>query len=189
MSYITYPKPTEDQCRAATSEAEKYRHLVAPFCAGVGVDVGTQGVAIVPWCISFDLPLAAYEKYAGTSEAKGPIHLRGDARDLPFEALSLDYVVSVHFLEDRPLAEWPDYITEWASCVKEGGYIIVLVPDRKLWHEHLANGGIPNANHQHEREPGDFEWVASQTGLELVLEQFTDVYPSDYTVMAVFRTL
>lgn len=187
MSYITYPKPTEEQCRAATSESAKYRHIVAPYCAGVGVDIGTQGAPIVPWCISFDLPCDAFVKYCGTNPPKGPIHLRGYAQSLPFEPKSLDWACSIHAIEDFELAEWPAIIGEMIRCVKQGGYVIVIVPDKMLWQQHLALGGIANANHKHEHEPGDFSWVASQLGIELLLEGYTDVYSADFSYIAVFK--
>jgi SAM-dependent methyltransferase len=186
MSYITYPKPTEEECRAATSESWKYRHLVAPYCSGCGVDIGTQGAAVVPWGISYDLPIEAYKKYTGESPPKGPIHLRGFAQALPFEAKSLDWACSIHVIEDFDLNAWPAIIGEMIRCVKPGGRVIVVVPDKKLWEQHLASGGIANANHKHEYEPGDFAWVASQLGVQPPDERYTDACPSDYSYMAVF---
>lgn len=187
MSYITYPKPTEEQCRAATSEVEKYRHLIAPYCSGCGADIGTQGIAAVPWAVSVDLPCDAFLRYCGTNPAKGPIHLRAFADNLPFEPNSLNFLVNCHMLEDVPLAQWPDYIGHWIGKVQEGGFVIVIVPDKELWQRHLANGGVANENHKHEHEPGDFPWVASQLGVELHEARFTDAYSADYSYMAVFK--
>jgi SAM-dependent methyltransferase len=186
MSYITFPKPTEEQCRAATSEVQKYRFLIAPYCTGCGADIGTQGVNAVPWAVGVDLPCDAFVRYCGTNPAKGPIQLRAYADALPFDSKSLNFLVSCHQLEDAPLEDWPRYIGEWIRCVKPGGRVIVIVPDKKLWEQHLANGGIANANHKHEYEPGDFVWVASQLGVQPPDERYTDACPSDYSYMAVF---
>lgn len=189
MSYeyrVIFPIPTEEECRSAPSESFKYAHLVAPYCSGCGVDIGTQGAAVVPWGISYDLPVEDYKKYTGDAQPKGPIHLRGNARSLPFESKSLDWACQIHVTEDFELREWPAIIGEMIRCVKPGGRVIVIVPDKKLWEQHLANGGIANANHKHEYEPGDFVWVASQLGIQPPDERYTDAYAADYSYMAVF---
>lgn len=171
---------------SANSETEKYRHLTSRLCQGCGVDVGSQGATVVPWAVSFDLPKEEFDHYCSNEPAKGPVHLRGDCRKLPFETDSLDFLYSSHLIEDFPFDEWPAIFTEWKRVLRPGGNMIVLAPERGLWHAYLQGGGLPNCSHRHEPELGDFRKVGDQVGLLLVQEFLTNVYPGDYTIMAVF---
>lgn len=183
MSYKKYPKPTPAEFASFTSETAKYRHLTAPYCTGCGVDIASQGVAVVPWAISFDLPEFEFLHYSNGQPPKGPIHLRGRATDLPFEDESLDFVYCSHLLEDY--ADYLPALTEWNRCVRIGGYIIILVPDKKLWAEALARGQAPNCSHRNEPEPGYIsEIYAKYFGhFEIICDKLTAVTPEDYTIM------
>lgn len=179
--------PTPEECRSAPSESFKYAHIVAPFLGGCGLDVGSQGWPVVPWAISYDLPIEQFVSYCGGAESKGTIHLRGFAEKLPFKDAALDFVYSSHLIEDYAFHEWQKLIGEWARCMKTGGNIVVVCPERDLWRKYLASGGIPNHHHQHEGKIGDFAAVASALKLHLVAESLTNVYPEDYSMYAVMR--
>lgn len=168
------------------SESSKYRHLVLQYLTGAGVDIGSQGAAVVPWAISFDLPEPERSHYAGGQAAYGPIHLRGDCRKLPFDSNSLDFAYSSHVIEDFRLAEWPDLVSEWVRVIKPGGYLILLAPEKELWADYVRKGGCPNCAHRHEPTFGEFSALGAQLGLNLVLEKMTNCYPGDYTILAVF---
>lgn len=184
---VTYPKPSYEEFHNSKSETARYRHLTAQHCDGCGVDVGSQGVPVVPWAVSFDLPEEQCSHYASGQRITG-VHLRGDCHKLPFESGSLDFVYSSHLIEDFLLEEWPAIIGEWARCLKPGGKMVILVPDKVLWNNAIANGQPPNCSHKHEAAVGDLTWAAgSRVGLELIEERLTDVYPGDYTIMGVFR--
>jgi SAM-dependent methyltransferase len=186
---VIYTKPTEKEFRLSSSETARYRHLTAEFCDGAGVDIGSQGVPVVPWAISFDLTASECAHYAGGKLPTG-IHLRGDCRKLPFECDSLDFVYSSHLLEDFELKDWPGIIAEWKRCLKPGGNLIILVPDKELWNNAIANGQPPNCSHKHEAVLGDLTWAAvEKNGMQLVGEHHTGVYPGDYTIMGTFIKL
>src|SRR6187402_3113442 len=154
---MTYRKPTPQEFKAFGSETERYRFLTAPMCKGVGVDIASQGMAVVPWAISFDLPEAEFLRYSNGAPPKGPIHLRGHADHLPFETGSLDFVYSSHLLED--FADWLPLLSEWTRVVKIGGIVIILVPDKTLWAAALAAGQPPNCAHRHEAFVGELSEV------------------------------
>lgn len=189
MSYIVYPQPTAEQFRAMGSESEKYRHLTARFCAGAGVDIASQGVAVVPWAISFDLPHDEFLNYSGGAPAKGPIHLRGHADKLPFESGSLDFVYASHILED--FADWIPCLSEWTRVVKVGGHVIILVPEKGRWNAAIARGQSPNCSHRHEAHVGELSFVFERFfgHFEVVGEALTNVTPEDYSILAVFKRL
>lgn len=171
------------------SETAKYRHLTEPYCQGAGVDIASQGDAVVPWAMSFDLPEPEFSRYSSGQPAKGPIHLRGHAEKLPFDGGSLDFVYSSHLLED--FADPLPILAEWTSCVRIGGYIVILVPDKELWNAAIAKGQPPNCAHQHEYRVGELsEIFTTYFGhFEIIHDRLTDLTPEDYTIMFVAKRI
>lgn len=187
MAYLKLSKPTEKQFRSFSSESAKYAHLTSLYCSGCGVDIASQGAAVVPWAISYDLPEAEFLKYSNGQPPKGPIHLRGFADRLPFETASLDFVYSSHFLED--VFDWLPVLAEWTRCVRIDGNIIILVPDKELWNAALAKGQPPNCEHRHESRPGELTEVFSKYfgHFEVLKDELTAITPDDYTIIFVAR--
>lgn len=187
MQPITYSKPTPEEFRVMGSETDKYRFLTAPFCAGAGVDIASQGVPVVPWAISFDLPEAEFLHYSNGMQPKGPIHLRGHADRLPFESGSLDFVYSSHLLED--FSDPVPYLAEWTRMVKIGGYIVILVPDKVLWNAAIARGQPPNCSHRHEYHTGELTLIFQRVfgHFEVIRDSLTALTPEDYTIMFVAK--
>ncbi len=180
---------TSKEFHACNSETERYRHLTAKYCSGVGVDVASQGVTVVPHAISFDLPEAEFLHYSNGAAPKGPIHLRGHADKLPFESGSLDFLYSSHFLED--VTDWLPILTEWTRCVKIGGNLVILIPDKDLWLAAIMAGQPPNCEHRHEGTVGELsEIFATYFGhFEILKDELTNLVPGDYTIMFVARRL
>lgn len=187
MSYIKYPKPTPEQFKSFGSETEKYRSLTAPFCKGCGVDIASQGVAVVPWAISFDLPHDEFSYYSNGQPPKGPLHLRGHATNLPFESGSLDFVYSSHLLEDY--LDYLPVLTEWNRCVRLGGHIIILVPDKELWAAALARGQAPNCSHKNEPHVGYITGLYKEFfgHFEVIQDKLTALTPEDYSILFVAK--
>ena len=127
-------------------------------------------------------------KYSGGQPQKGPVHLRGDARKLPFESDSLDWAYASHLLEDYPYNEWPAVVGEWARVVRPGGHIIILCPEKFLWSKY-TEGRVDLANPAHRHEPvlGEFTALAIGMRLELVVEKMADLHPDDFTILCVMR--
>ena len=61
-------------------EVEKWRHLVAQYCVGNGVDIGSQGFPVVPTAIQMELPEAEFKHYTSGATPPTPIQWRGDGR-------------------------------------------------------------------------------------------------------------
>lgn len=170
-----------------SSETEKYRHLTSPYCQGAGVDIASQGDAVVPWAMSFDLPEREFMRYSSGQPPKGPIHLRGHAEKLPFDSGSLDFVYSSHLLED--FADWVPILSEWCRCVRIGGRIIILIPDMYLWNVAIRNGQPPNCQHRHEGKVGELSDVFRLYfgHFEILEDRLTTITPEDYTIMFVAK--
>lgn len=188
MTYL-YPPPTHDQFRSMGSETEKYRHLTAGYCLGAGVDIASQGVPVVPWAISFDLPEPEFLRYSAGAAPKGPIHLRGHADVLPFESGSLDFVYSSHLLED--FDDWIPLLREWVRMVRIGGNIVILVPDKALWNAAIARGQPPNCSHRHEAHVRELSFVFERFFGHFVVirDSLTAVTPEDYSILFVAQRM
>lgn len=185
MSYKEYFKPTAKGFAACNSETERYRWASAPYCAGVGVDVASQGIPVVPWAISYDLPEPEFSHYSNGRPPKGPLQLRGFADRLPFESQSLDFVYSSHFLED--VFDWIPVLKEWDRVLKIGGYMIILVPDKDRWAAAIQKGQPPNCSHRHEAYVGELTTVFRNAfgHYDIIKDEFTNVTPDDYTIIFV----
>jgi SAM-dependent methyltransferase len=186
-----YKKLSDLELQQALSETAKYRHLTAKYCftsngePGCGVDIASQGDAVVPWAISFDLPKGDFDYYCSGEQPKGALHLRGYGDKLPFEDNSLDFVYSSHLLEDY--ADWDPVLSEWVRVLKVGGSLIVLVPDKELWAEAMKNGQSPNLAHKHESHPGELSTYAERFGLLTVQDRLTKQFVGDYSVLFVAK--
>lgn len=173
------------------SETSKWRHVVAEFCAGNGIDIGSGGDPVVPHAVSIDLPPDEADKYTTTDWKQAAIQFRGDARDLRwFRSGTLDFVYSSHCLEDFSEQDWRKVVLEWMRVVAVGGYLIILVPETKLWAQTVQAGQAPNHNHQHEFMVGELkEFVSKYEGWWVVCddliskEAVTEVGTPEYTIL------
>lgn len=189
MSYITFSKPTPEEFKSFSSETAKYRHLTAPYLAGAGVDIASQGVPVVPWAMSFDLPEKEFLYYSNGAPPKGPIHLRGYADKLPFEGGSLSWLYSSHLLED--FEDPKPCLTEWSRVLAVGGHLVILVPDKHLWNEAIKNGQSPNCSHRHEYKPGELtELFKKHYGhFQVIEDRLTAVTDADYSIIFAAKKL
>jgi ubiquinone/menaquinone biosynthesis C-methylase UbiE len=144
------------------SETSKSRHLLAPYCVGIGMDVGYGGEKIVDTAWAFDMP----QPY--TSVGSHRQQLRGDCRSFPFICdNALDYIYSSHVLEDFTYEELVPIINEWRRVLKPEGLIITNCPDQQRFLAHCAATG-QGTNDAHKE--ADFSLttfnnnVISQTG-------------------------
>lgn len=182
--------PTPEQIKAMPSETAKYRHLVAKYCVGCGIDIASQGAVVVPWALSFDLPKEEFLRYSGGEPPKGPIHLRGDAFGvMPFDDDTFDFVYASHILEDACKGDRKRVFSEWARIVKPGGNLIVLVPEVERWKYAVeVLGQCPNCSHKSpEPSLGDLSDYATACDLDIIEERLTECYEYDYTILGVFR--
>jgi SAM-dependent methyltransferase len=118
------------------SETAVARADLAPFCTGIGIDIGFGGDPIVPDALTFDMP-TPYTSVGGCKQI-----LRGDARDLSFLCTgSLDYVYSSHLVEDFTYSDQIDLMIEWRRVLKSGGLLIIYCPDEAVYAAHCAATG------------------------------------------------
>lgn len=169
------------------SETSRYRLLTVRYCQGCGVDIASQGDPVVPWAINFELPEAEFSHYNSGHKPRGPIQLSGDARALPFNNDSMDFVYSSHLLED--FADWQPLLIEWVRVLRPGGRLIVLLPERTLWLAALAKGQPPNDAHRHEGRVGELSLYAKDLGLSVIEDRLTSCFAGDYTILFVARKL
>jgi predicted SAM-dependent methyltransferase len=111
-----------------TSETSRYRHVLAPYCTGCGIDIGFGGDPITPSALRMDLP-SPYTAVGGAT-----VQLAGDCRNLHWlRDGALDYVYSSHVLEDFPESETIEVLREWTRVLRPGGCLILLLPDQQRY--------------------------------------------------------
>lgn len=171
------------------SETAKHRALVAQYCQGNGVDLGSAGDPVVPWAIQVDLPSDEYKNY-NTTRPEAAIHWRGSALNLPFFDGTLDFVHSAHLLED--FADWRQPLGEWSRVLKWKGYLMIAVPDHARFRAYVQRGrdrGIDcdNLSHKHEAFVGELtKWLR---GFKAIRDGFVNEDPLEYSILYVGQKL
>ncbi|MBA4189119.1 MAG: hypothetical protein C0467_14065 [Planctomycetaceae bacterium] len=120
------------------SETAAAREELAPYCQGIGLDIGFGGSAITPTAITMDMP-RPYTKVGEDRQI-----LRGCCKSLNFICdNSLDYIYSSHLLEDFTYHELCRILHEWRRCLKTGGLLITNCPDQQRFLKHCSATGQP----------------------------------------------
>ena len=151
------------------SETDVVRDSLAPFCTGMGIDIGFGGSSITPNAINLDTP----QPYVSYDD--DPQHLSGDGRNLYwFRDEVLDYVYSSHLLEDFPPSETSGIVEEWLRVLRVGGHLVLCLPNEPRFREHCDRTGQPY-NPAHTNHVLDLEWftkniVSRLDGVEIVHE-------------------
>jgi SAM-dependent methyltransferase len=177
------------------SESSKYLALTVPYLVGNGVDIGSGGWPVVPWAIQIELPAKDFEHYTNGRRVSSTTEWLGDILSLPFKDGVLDWVYSSHLIEDfcredtdqYPIT-WHKLFREWGRCLKPGGFMVLLVPDRERWAAAIARGQPPNNSHfAPEPSVGDISKAAKECGFEVVEDRLTDFDWKDYSMLGVLR--
>ncbi len=129
--------------KLALSETADVRGLLGSWTKGYGIDVGHGGDKILPHAIAVDLEVP-YNKMGND-----PVQLGGDARNLYwFQDSVLDFVYSSHLLED--FEDTVEVLNEFTRVLKLDGYLILYLPDEKLFRAHCETHNQPgNDAHKH----------------------------------------
>lgn len=170
------------------SESSKYKHIVQAYCTGNGVDIASGGWPVVPHAIQVELPPEKFKWY-NQRELPTDIEWKGDAAVLPFKDFTLDFVYCSHFLED--VYDWLPVLSEWCRVLKLGGFLVILVPDKRLWNEAIAKGQPPNNEHRHESHVGELSAIFRQYfgHFEIQKDQLTALTETDYSILFVAKRL
>ncbi len=159
-------------------ETVHIRSEVIEFCKGKGLDLGCGGVKICPEAWGFDLP-TPYTDLKFT-----PIELKGDARQLPVNNGVLDYVYSSHLLED--FTNTFDVMFEWTRVLKKGGYLILYLPNQKIFKAFCEKRGWGD-NLNHRIDEMSLEYIR-KTAIHLPLEEVKSIeHHMAYSFLIVFR--
>lgn len=152
------------------SETDSCRETLAPFCQGVGVDLGFGGSAILPTAICIDRaegdPLRAKHPHPS------PTHIVGDVATLPwFPDASLDYCYSSHVLED--FEDTAAVLKEWVRVLKLGGHLVLFLPDQQTYVKFCKDhDSSPNKAHVHADFSLAFVKARLPKNVEVVYEEF-----------------
>lgn len=121
---------------AHVSETSLSRSILAPYCDGIGMDVGYGGDRVVPHAWAFDM-VQPYTKVGQDRQ-----QLRGDCRRFPFLCDgALDWIYQSHLLEDFTYEDLVPIIKEWRRVLKPGGLLITNCPDQQKFLAHCAKTG------------------------------------------------
>jgi SAM-dependent methyltransferase len=121
------------------SETAASRAELAPYCVGLGLDMGFGGDAVVPTALTFDMCGGSYGPVGKDRQI-----LQGDCRDLSmFCDGVLDYIYSSHLVEDYFYADAAEIIREWRRVLKPGGLLITNCPDQQRFLAHCARTSQP----------------------------------------------
>lgn len=170
------------------SEVSKYRELVARYCAGNVLDIGSQGDPVVPWAIQVELPEAEFQQYSGGMSLDQAGVWRGDGLQLPFKDDTLDAVFSSHLIED--FEDWRIPLREWSRVLKTGGHLVILTPDDDLFNAAVVGGQPPNCAHRHCGKIGEISGLLMGIHpFQVLNDRLTNLFPGDYTILFAGRKL
>lgn len=171
------------------SESSKYLHLTTPYLIGNGIDLGSGGWPVVPWAIQIEQPADNFAHYTNGRPIPNDVEWLGDIFNLPFKDGVLDFVYSSHLIEDFSREEtWPRLFKEWGRCLRPGGFMVHLVPDKDLWAEAIERGQPPNNSHwAPEPSVGDLTKAFTDAGLEAIEDRLTILDWRDYSILGVGR--
>ena len=121
------------------AESKKIVWEVAPYLRGRGLDIGAGDFKVLPHAISVD-----NMHHAQFGFSVRPDIMCEDATRLEmFASQSMDFVYSSHTLEH--IADYTSALKEWLRVVKQGGYLILYLPDE----DEYPKVGEPGANSDH----------------------------------------
>lgn len=164
---------------------------VIDYCVNGGLDVGCQANKIVPsdaergYCFGID--------HDSRSEFINPqsrwtCDITADGRHLLYLENEFDWVFAGHVLEDQPYPKGTlEMLREFYRVVKNGGYIILLMPHKRYY----PNVGHPDANPAHQRDwlPENLlHFVNEHLACELQVVQLESFY-NNFEFDAVFRVV
>jgi SAM-dependent methyltransferase len=102
----------------------EHTDIVPRYLVGPGVEIGAFKTPIP---LISPVYVDRFSTYAGEPTMADYF---GDACDLPFHDDSVNYVASSHLLEH--VANPLEALKEWTRAIRHGGYIYMVIPDRRF---------------------------------------------------------
>jgi ubiquinone/menaquinone biosynthesis C-methylase UbiE len=166
------------------SETAKHRPLVAHLAGGNGIDIGSAGDPLTPWCIQIELSAELYRLYNSTRpEARLHWHADDAIFDLPFKDGTLDFLHASHLLED--FDNWDMILREWDRVLKTGGYLIIAVPDHDRFRAYVQRHlpiDVDNKSHKRESFVGELTKCLGPH-YTTILDRFVSENPQEYSII------
>lgn len=149
------------------SETSKVRHLVLNYCNGHGCDIGFGGDKIKKIdCIGIDYA----QPYAYTGKDKVDVACDVMNEKIPIADNTFDYVYSSHLIED--FVDTLQALKEFVRLVKDGGSLILVFPDQKVYEAYCEKSGQPlNIHHIHK-----------DMGYSFILERMNELPGVEYSI-------
>ena len=134
------------------NEARKIVWEIIPYVRGRCLDIGAGAYKVLPHFIAVD---------NGGHWGRTGVDVVAEAHDLSlFASQSCDTLFSSHLLEHIEYEKVPDVLKEWARVAKQGGYLILYVPDEAQY----PLVGTEFANHDH-------KWNCNYDNVVAVMEK------------------
>ena len=136
------------------NEAAKIRWATVPYFHGRVLDIGCG-------------PYKTFEHWIGVDNghhwqgAGRATFVQSEANKLDlFTSQSCDAVFSSHLLEHFPYEEVPTVLTEWCRVIKQGGHLMLYLPDKDQY---------PEVGHKHANQ--DHKWNVDFAGVMAAMEK------------------
>lgn len=166
------------------SETAKVRQWVLPYCEGFGCDVGFGGDKVKKEaCLGIDY--AQPYAHAGKDKVDVAVDLHKELIPLPDN--HFDYVYTSHLIED--FQDTARVLREFIRLLKNGGNLILVFPDQKVFEEHCnKTGQALNPYHVHGDMGYDY-MKAQMAGIQNIITQmlFSSNCEIDYNVVMVYK--
>lgn len=161
-------------------ESSKVRWELVPYMHGRSIDIGCGAYKVFPHFIGYD---------NGHHWGSQGVDVRGEAEDLSmFASQSFDLVYSSHLLEHIPYDRVPPTLREWLRVCKQGGHLILYVPDE----DEYPKVGSKFANADHKWDCSYDKVVAAMEKLDCSWD-LIDFQPrsdnNEYSLFFVFKKL
>lgn len=121
-----------------TPESKKIVWEVAPYMKGRGLDIGAGEFKVLPHAISVD---NMHHQQYGFSVKPDVLVETAEKLDV-FGSQAFDFVYSSHLLEH--IENYPAALKEWFRLVKQGGYMILYLPDEDEYPKVGEKGANPD---------------------------------------------
>ena len=133
-------------------ESAKIRWELVPYMRGRALDIGCGAYKVFPHFVGVD---------NGHHWGMQGVDVNAEASDLSlFASQSCDLVYSSHLLEHIEYEKVPDVLKEWARVAKQGGHIILYVPDEDEY---------PVVGHEYANQ--DHKWNCNYDKVVAAMEQ------------------